>query len=160
MAASVEVQPFSRGAAMNNIKLVIDNAVLDRYSEYYFSIHKRAKKRPIENPYHESINKWMIMRRPQMNAVKQKWKDLICWVVDTQGYTNLHIEKCEVEQSVFYGNARPHDVDNSVPKFILDGLVQSGMIVNDDCKHLRKLTLMCDVDKEYPRTELYIKEIS
>lgn len=138
------------------IRLIIDNEILDKYSDYYFSIRTRAKKKPIKHPYHESINEWMIMRRPQMNSLKQRWKDFICWLVNNQGYANLHIEKCEISQKVYYPTNRRHDIDNSVPKFILDGLVESGMIVDDDCRHTTKLTMSCGVDKENPRTEIYI----
>lgn len=140
----------------DDITLVIDNDVLDTYSNYYFIQHPRAKNKPIKHPYHESINVWMIMKRPMMNALKQKWKDFIRWFVSEQGYANLHIEKCEIRQTVYYPNNRRHDIDNSVPKFILDGLVESGMVVDDDCKHITKLILQCDVDTERPRTEMVI----
>jgi len=136
---------------------VIDDDVLARYEEYYFEIHPRAHKKPIPHPYHESINAWMIMKRPMMNALKQKWKSFIKWLIDEQGYANLHIDRCEISQIVYYPNDRRHDTDNSVPKFILDGLVESGMIVDDDSKHITKLTLECKKDKEHPRTELRIK---
>ena len=142
---------------LKQIKLVIDNDVLEQYEAYYFAIHRKASKKPIAQPYHESINVWMIMKRPMMNALKQKWKDFIVWFIRTQGYANLHIEKCEVEQTVYYPNNRRHDIDNSVPKFVLDGLVESGMIVDDDCKHITKLILSCVADSDYPRTELLIK---
>lgn len=126
---------------LKQIKLVIDNDVLEQYEAYYFAIHRKASKKPIAHPYHESINTWMIMKRPMMNALKQKWKDFIVWFIRAQGYANLHIEQCEVEQTVYYPNNRRHDIDNSVPKFVLDGLVESGMIVDDDCKHITKLIL-------------------
>lgn len=138
------------------ISLIINKDALDKYSEYYFNIHPKARKVPILHPYHESINVWMIMRRPMMNALKQKWKDFIKWFVGVRGYSNLHINKCEIEQTVFYPNNRRHDVDNTVPKFILDGFVESGMIVDDDFLHINKLTLSCGVDKEHPRTEIKI----
>lgn len=141
----------------NKISLVIDDEILESYSEYYFSIHTKAHKTPIPHPYHESINVWMIMKRPMMNALKQKWKDFIKWLVDAKGYTNLGIDKCEIEQIVYYPNNRRHDIDNTVPKFILDGLVESGMIVDDDHLHITKLTLSCGVDIERPRTEIKIK---
>lgn len=144
---------------MDTITMVIDDDTLSAYHNYYFTLHPRAHKAPIKAPYHESINQWMIMKRPVMNALKQRWKEFIMWFVEREGYSNLHIEKCEIEQSVYYPNRRRHDVDNSVPKFILDGLVESGMIVDDDSSHLCKLSLQCDVDKEYPRTELNIKII-
>lgn len=141
------------------ISLVIDNKTLQEYSEYYFKIHTRAHKVPIPHPYHESINVWMIMRRPMMNALKQKWKDFIKWFVNTQGYTNLHIERCEIEQVVYYPNNRRHDIDNTVPKFILDGLVESGMIIDDDHLHITKLILSCGVDVDNPRTEILISTL-
>ena len=61
----------------DQIKLVIDNDILSQYEAYYFMIHPKASKKPIAHPYHESINVWMIMKRPMMNALKQKWKDFI-----------------------------------------------------------------------------------
>lgn len=137
-----------------SILLVIDETVLNAYSQYYFALHPRATKRPLKNPYHESINSWMIMKRPAMNCLKQKWKDFIKWFIEDQGYANLHIEKCEISQTIYYPTNRRHDLDNSVPKFVLDGLVESGMVVDDDCAHITKLTLQCGVDKERPRTEL------
>lgn len=96
------------------------------------------------------------MKRPMMNALKQRWKDFIRLFVDEQGYSNLRIEKCEVRQIIYYPTNRGHDTDNSTPKFILDGLVESGMIIDDDAEHITKLPLECSVDKGCPRTELYI----
>ena len=48
------------------------------------------------------------------------------------------------------------DVDNTVPKFFLDGFVASGLLVDDDSEHLESLTLKCEYDKDNPRTEIYI----
>ena len=92
-----------------------------------------------------------------MNALKQRWKDFIKWFVASRGYTSLAIKKCEIYQTVYYPNNRRHDPDNSVPKFILDGLVESGMLEDDDSKHITKLVLECMVDTECPRTEIVIK---
>lgn len=143
--------------AKKELCIVIDDSVLERYNEYYFSIHTKAHKPPIKHPRHESMNVWMIMKRPMMNALKQRWKNFIEWVVTEQGYANLRIDKCEIRQVVYYPTTRRADVDNSVGKFVYDGLVQAQMIVDDDYKHLTKLTLECGYDKEHPRTELYIK---
>lgn len=91
-----------------------------------------------------------------MNALKQKWKDFIVWFVNNLGYANLRIERCELHQRVYYPNNRRHDVDNSVPKFIQDGLAEAGMIVDDDCLHITKLTMECFLADEHPRTEIII----
>ena len=97
------------------------------------------------------------MKRPMMNSLKQKWKDFIVWFVESKGYTNLQIDKCEMLFKTYYSNNRRHDIDNSVPKFIIDGLTLSGLIVDDDSEHLTKLTLQCFSDIERPRTEIIIK---
>lgn len=105
------------------------------------------------------MNQWMIMKRPMMNALKQKWKDFIKWFIENQGYSNLLIEKCEMTFTTYYKTNRRHDVDATCPKFILDGFAESGFIIDDDYKHLTSLTLECYVDKENPRTEIIIKVI-
>ena len=140
----------------NEIKLVIDNNILSEYNKHYFKLHPKAKKPPIEKPRHPSINQWMIMKRPQMNNTKQKWKDFMMWMVEYHGYKNLNIEKCEMKITTYFDINRRHDVDNTVPKFILDGLAESKFIADDDSKHLISLTLEVGVDKENPRTEIYV----
>ena len=79
----------------STLKLVIDNDTLSSYERMYFKLHPKATKKPIENPYHPLMNVWMIMKRPMMNDLKQKWKDFIVWFIKEQGYANLHIERCE-----------------------------------------------------------------
>ena len=142
---------------MKTISMIIDDDTLRQYErERYFVCHPKAKKKPIAKPYHESTNVWMIMKRPMMNALKQRWKDFIRWFVEEQGYANLRINRCEVHQIIYYPTNRRHDADNTAPKFILDGLVESGMVIDDDSRHITKLILECAVDKDHPRTELYI----
>ena len=145
---------------MRTIKLVFDDDTLRRYEqECYFIKHPKAKKRPLQHPYHESINTWMIMKRAAMNALKQKWKDFIIWFVEDQGYTNLHIERCEMTYKCYFATHRRHDNDNTVPKFIQDGFVASGMIADDDSECVTSLTLQSGIDEKRPRTEIIIKII-
>lgn len=144
---------------VKNMLLVIDTNTLERYERFYFRLHPKATKKPIENPYHPTMNIWMIMKRPMMNALKQRWKDFIVWFIKEQGYANLHIDKCEMKFTTYYRTNRRHDVDAASPKFILDGFTESGFIIDDDSKHLISLTLECYVDKEFPRTEIEITNI-
>lgn len=138
------------------IKLVIDNTALEDYEKVYFANHPRAKKKPIAQPYHESINKWMIMKRPQMNALKQRWKEFVAWFIDNSEHRDVHIEQCELKFTTYYGTARRHDIDNGCPKFILDGLCENGFIIDDDSKHITSLTMQCFVDTDNPRTEIEV----
>ena len=70
------------------------------------------------------------MKRPMMNALKQKWKEFSKWIIESQGYSNLHIEKCEMKFTTYYKTNRRHDVDAACPKFILDGFAESGFIID------------------------------
>ena len=142
---------------MKTLNLVLDQAVLDKYNAYYFKLYPRRSKVPIEHPYHESINKWFIMQRPQMNALKQKWKEFCVWWIEQLGYSGLGLDQFEMTFTTFMPTKRRIDTDNTVPKMILDGFVESGFIVDDDGRHLRSLTLKTDYDKERPRTEIEIK---
>lgn len=139
-------------------KLTIDNKLIDEYADYYFKFHPRARKKPIEHPYHESINRWFIMKRPQMNMLKQKWKDFIIWWMRKLGYTDKKLGQFTMTFTVYMPTRRRIDPDNTVPKFILDGFTESGFIVDDDGQHLLSLTLMTGYDKDNPRTEIIIEE--
>ena len=97
------------------------------------------------------------MKRPMMNDLKQKWKEFITWFVEDQGYKDKQIEKCTMTFISYFKTKIRKDCDNTVPKFILDGLAESGLIVDDDSLHLTSLTLQCGYDKECPRTEIYIE---
>lgn len=144
------------GTQEGELLLVLDNDVLEQYQEYYFSYHLKARKNPIPNPYHESINKWMILKRPMMNALKQRWKTFITWWIEEQGLSNLRIDQCDLCFDTYYGSERRHDPDNSCPKFIIDGLVESGFLIDDSDKHIRQLTLRCHSDVDHPRTEIRV----
>lgn len=141
------------------IKIVIDKSVLEKYYKHYFLIHPKAKKKPIEKPQHPSINQWMVMRRPQMNQVKGKWKDFMVWLMEYYGYSNRQIDKCNIEYTTYFPTKARHDPDNTSPKFLMDGLVESGFLVDDDGEHVLSLKLICKYDKENPRTEILVTNI-
>lgn len=138
------------------IKLVLNQDVLDKYNKHYFTEHPRAKKVPIEHPWHPSINTWCILPRIQMNALKQKWKDFIVFWINDEKLSNRQLDDFDIVITVFFNTKRRHDVDNQVPKFILDGFTESGFIVDDDEKHLHSLTIKTGYDKENPRTEIEV----
>lgn len=141
---------------MNQYLLIIDNNTISRYEEHYFRKYPKRKKNPIENPTHPSINQWMIMKRQMMNDLKGKWKDFIVWFVEDQKMSNMKIEKCNMTFISYFRTKVMKDVDNTVPKFILDGFVEGGLIIDDNYLHLESITLKCGYSKENPRTEIYI----
>ena len=139
---------------MKELTLTLDNSVLEQYYEYYFNKYPRRTKKPIKHPYHESINEWFIMLRPQMNALKQAWKDFWIWWIEELGLQNEKYQLFTITSTVYMPTRRRCDPDNTVIKFFLDGMVEGGLIEDDGGKHLKALTLKTDYDKENPRTEL------
>ena len=139
-------------------KIVITKSDVYEYSEEYFRQHPRAHKMPIDHPYHPSINVWFVMQRPQMNDLKQKWKDFTIWLVKKNGLEGKKLDCFDMRFVTYMPTKRRIDPDNTVPKFILDGFTESGFIVDDDGQHLKSLTLCADYDRDYPRTEIFITE--
>lgn len=139
------------------LKLVLDQNVLDEYNKYYFSQHPRARVQPIKRPIHESINQWMIMKRPMMNSLKQKWCDFGIWWIKKLGYDNMQLDKFNMHFISYMPSKRRADPDNYTPKFLLDAFTQSGFIKDDNGEHLKVLSLSTDYDKDNPRTEIIIE---
>ena len=81
------------------------------------------------------------------------------WFIKYSGYDNLNISECEMTFTAYFKTKVRRDADNCVPKFILDGLVDSGFIIDDDSRHLKSLTLKCAYDSVNPRTEILINNI-
>ena len=140
-------------------KIVITQSDVDRYAEEYFKVHTKARKKPIEHPYHPSINTWFVMKRPQMNDLKQKWKDFIEWVISENNLSDLKLTTFRMTFKTYMPTKRRIDPDNTVPKFILDGMTEAGFIVDDDGEHLISLELSTGYDKDMPRTEITITSI-
>ena len=138
------------------ITLVFDDDILEKYLEHYFKLYPKRKKKPIDSPLHPSINKWFIMKRPQMNDFKQRWKDFTVWVVQYYGYENLQIDKCSITYKFYYPTKHRQDNDNRSPKFLNDGLVESGLLIEDDYQHLNPTIIWGGYDKDYPRMEVII----
>ena len=70
-------------------KIVIDQKVIDEYVEYYFRLHQRAKKKPIERPIMPTLNQIMSSQRVQIATLKAKYKEFGIWLIKSLGYENL-----------------------------------------------------------------------
>lgn len=78
------------------------------------------------------------------------------WFIDENGLIGRKIDRCRMRFTAYYPTNRRHDVDNSVPKFILDGMTESKFIVDDDMNHVTEITLRCAIDPKNPRTEIEV----
>ena len=142
-------------------KIFSNQETLDKYyNEYYFKKYKKRKKRIIEKPWHPSLNKWIILRRPSMNNLKQQWKEYGVWLINYYGLANLNIEKCAITFKYYMPTKRRADNDNMTPKFFLDAMVESGLIKDDSYFIVNPLILWLGYDKDNPRMEIHIKELT
>lgn len=146
---------------MQMYKIIIDQKTVDQYNKYYFKLHPRAKKKPIERPIMPTLNQIMSSQRVQIAALKAKYKEFGIWLIKRLGYENLQIDKFELDLHVYMPSNRRFDLDNSVGsvKVLADSFTETGFIVDDNSKHMIKLTITGEVDKENPRTEITIRTL-
>ena len=67
-------------------------------------------------------------------------------------------KKSIVTVTYYFKTKARHDPDNYAPKFLMDGLVKSGVLVDDSFDNV-KLVIEGGYDKENPRTEIEIQEV-
>lgn len=131
------------------IKIIIDENLLNSYyNNYYFIKYPKRKKKPIEKPTFPTLNSWMILKRMAMNNLKQQWKEFGEWTINYYGYENLNIDECCISFEHTFKNKRRRDPDNYIPKFFLDAMVSTGMIVDDSMNVIKQLNLICLYGKE------------
>ena len=81
----------------NQIKLVINNDILNKYYKYFLKKVPKKKK----ETYRKDLSllrliNWMVMPRFQMNNQKQIWKEVWGMVSFCYGYQNMRIDKCNI----------------------------------------------------------------
>lgn len=84
---------------------------------------------------------------------KKQWQRLIKFYSQ---YLEKPLDKAKVTITYYFPDQRKRDPDNYSGKFILDGLVKAGVIVDDSFKHI-ELEIRGRTDKNNPRTEITVK---
>lgn len=92
-----------------------------------------------------------------MNNLKQTWKEFIVWWMNDLNLSDMKIKRFNMSVTTYMPTRRRSDPDNCTPKFILDGMTESGFLYDDDGIHLKKLSLSTNYDKDHPRTEILIE---
>lgn len=145
----------------NELVIEINQQLVDEYNAEYFKKYKNRRKPPIAAPHPLSLNKILIMKRPQMNQVKQNHKDFIVWVCGKLGIQHLMINDCEIYLELIYHDRRLRDLDNNIGGYKLwaDGLTDRdgcGVIVDDNYQIVKKLSTDIKVIKGVKKTIIHI----
>ena len=146
----------------NEIILEITEDIVKEYEEdVYFQKYPKRKKKPIEKPFPPSLNKFIIWKRPQQNAIKQVWKEFMQYIAFD--YTNLEIDSCEIHFHFIFHDKRRRDLDNYLStsaKLIIDGLTKedgNNMIVDDSYNIIKKISASAEYQKGINKTIITIK---
>ena len=78
---------------------------------------------------HPSLNRWTNWHHMKKHQVKKDWEDEICLLLIK--YKRLQLEKAEISITYYTPNYQS-DRDNFTPKFVMDGLVKSGLLADDN----------------------------
>lgn len=101
---------------------------------------------------HPSLNDWTNWHWAKKSKVKKSFEDEIGWLAGKYGEPKL--TNCDVKIIYTFKSKRRRDKDNYTPKFIMDGLVKSG-ILNDDNDNEIYLNWLIQQGPE-EKTEIFI----
>lgn len=141
------------------IKIVIDNKVLDEYRKYYFDKYPKRRVVPIKKSIAPSLNYFTSIKRIVQNSLKQKYKEFSIWLASYYKIADLNLNKAEFEYTFFFPDHRRRDFDNLLltPKLINDGFVDARVILDDNGENLLIKLNPFQYDKANPRTEIIIR---
>ena len=145
----------------NELVIEINQQLVDEYNAEYFKKYKNRRKPAIDSPLPLSLNKILVMRRPQMNDTKQKYKDFMIWVCEKQGINNLRISDCEIYLEFVVHNRAKKDLDNYIGgwKMFSDGMTVkdgAGVIEDDNFFVVKKLSSTIRYEKGIKKTIVHI----
>lgn len=95
----------------------------------------------------------------KVRKAKAQMQTLV-WVAAKQARIAPYTVPVAVRVCWYTPNAIRRDTDALGPflKAAQDGLVQAGVVVDDDSRHIRSATTVIDMDRERPRIEITITE--
>lgn len=91
-------------------------------------------------------------------AATKKFRKLAKEAVGAEDIETVPWQKVEVEALFYFVHSRRRDPDNANAslKAAYDGIVDAGLVVDDDYEHMKRLPPIFRVDRKYPRVELTI----
>jgi hypothetical protein len=96
--------------------------------------------------------------RFQKAAAAKKYRRLACEAVQAEQIESAPWESATIRADFYRKTKRRRDPDNDIAslKAAYDGIVDAGLLPDDDYAHLCRLPPSTDIDREYPRVVLTI----
>lgn len=94
-------------------------------------------------------------------AATKKYRRLAKEAVEAEQIETAPWEKVSVKAFFYWKDRRRRDPDNATSslKAAYDGVVDSGLVIDDDYKHMRREPPIFSADRNYPRVELTIARL-
>ena len=104
-----------------------------------------------------SLNVWKCWHWSEQASYKRQLTDAVTWLVRAK---RLPMFKRATVQIIYYHstNRRRDPADNWAPKFLMDALVQGGILVDDNGDLVKVPPVGMEFDPERSRTEVFIWE--
>ena len=109
---------------------------------------------PSNNKYMGNSNSYHIYRND-----KKLWQQIIGYSANGK-IPKKPFKKAEVTITYYFPTKHRRDPDNYSGKLILDPLVRCGILEDDSFSNIVNLNLNGKYDKDNPRTEIIVKEVS
>lgn len=108
-----------------------------------------------------NLNQHRRMTHWQLRKVKQEWEEVVQWVVKTCPCPAFPLDKSVITYRFYFKDRRERDITNlyGCVKFLEDGLVKAGVIVDDSMNHTYPLVIPGGIDRKRPRVEIVVKEM-
>jgi len=94
-------------------------------------------------------------------SASKRYRRLAREAVEEERVETVPWSRVSVEVTFFHSSTRRRDVDNAVSsmKSAYDGIVDSGIVPDDDYLHMERAMPIFFIDKNHPRVELTITRI-
>ena len=89
-------------------------------------------------------------------AASKRYRRLAREAIEAERIETMPWAKIQVQAAFYHKEQRARDQDNAMGalKAAYDGIVDAGLVVNDDYAHMERVAPTFDIDKETPRVVL------
>ena len=152
---------------MNKYVITFNSESLQEYTKHYFKQYPKRKKPPLDWAGKKrtgqlvSWNRFVnCPNRVMQNQWKQEFADYTQYLLRKQGLSNKNIGRCAIVIKQYNGTRAKSDSDNIMVKASLDAMVKEGFITEDNYTVVNPVILTTDYDKDDPRSEICVYEIT